>query len=474
MHRADAVISSQSKRPFAPVISILQTPYGLGLRIPNERPKTFEASLTAYCSPTPALFCTDQRLSDFHTILHRRHCCTSVAIPWQNSKLTEDGEMIPAAAVVEQSQNIQQGDGTMKSINYLLLSVLVTSSTVFPAEPWGLERGTPELQSAGTLAFGPDDVLFVGDTKSAAVFAIATGDTEGDSSNADININFLRAALSDVCDADVTINDLAANPRTGTVFISLTAGDTPAICRVDETERITRVSLEDVPFASVSLPDAPEDKVTKRGRRRRNPRQDAITDIAFYEDRILVSGLRSGKSPSSVREFSFPFSSIDKGTGIAIYHAAHGRAEDYSAARTFVTLMIDGEPNLLAAYVCTPLVKIPLNELRTEGDRIQATTVAELGNRNRPLDMISYTKDGADYLLLSNDRRGVMKITTSGLNENSGLSEPVRGGGLAGQTYETIESLNGVVQMDKLNDEYAIMLLVAENDDVSLKTVPLP
>lgn len=361
----------------------------------------------------------------------------------------------------------------MKTINCLLISVLVTSSTAFPAERWGLERGTPSLQTAGALAFGPDDILFVGDTKLASVFAIATGDTTGDSSDAKINIRGLRAVISDVYGAEVAINDLAANPRTGTVYVSLAAGDDPAICRIDGFGNIARVSLKDIPFATVSLPDAPEDKVTKRGRRKRNPRHDAITDIAFYEGRVLVSGLRSGEAPSSVREFSFPFSQIDKGTGIAIFHAAHGRAEDYAAARTFVTLMIDGEPSLLAAYVCTPLVKIPLKQLGTAVDRVRATTVAELGNRNRPLDMISYTKNGAGYLLLSNSRRGVMKITTSGLGENKGLSDPVRGGGTAGQSYETVESLKGVVQMDKLNDEHAIVL-VEGTDDVDLKTVPLP
>ena len=110
----------------------------------------------------------------------------------------------------------------MKVTTWLIWSVLWTSPVVLAVEPWGLEKGTPALQSAGALAFGPDDVLFVGDTKSAAVFAIATGDTNGDSSKADINIKGLRAALSDVCDAEATINDLAVNPRTGTVFISVT------------------------------------------------------------------------------------------------------------------------------------------------------------------------------------------------------------------------------------------------------------
>ena len=87
--------------------------------------------------------------------------------------------------------------------------------------------------------------------------------------------------------------------------------------------------------------------------------------------------------------------------------------------------------------------------------------------------MISYQKDGAEYLLLSNSARGVMKITTAGLSENKGLTEPVRGGGAEGQSYDTIASLQGVVQMDKLNDGHAVVL-VDNNGTLNLKTVALP
>lgn len=361
----------------------------------------------------------------------------------------------------------------MKSLVQLTLAVVLLPVAASAAEPWDLKKGTPDMKSAGALAFGPDDVLFIGDTKSATVFAIATGDTGNPTVGTVIAIDHIDQAISDVCGADASINDLATNPRTGTTFLSVTTNDGPAICQVDAGGKLTRLALTDVPFAKAVLPDAPEDKVVQRGRRNRNPRDDAITDIAFYEDRILVSGLRAGDAPSSVREFSFPFTEIDKGTGIAIYHAAHGREEDYAAARTFVTLMIDGEPNLLAAYTCTPLVKIPLNELREAGNTVQGTTVAELGNWNRPLDMISYSKNGADYLLLSNSKRGVMKITTSGLNSSEGLSEPVKGGGTAGQTYETIASLDGVIQMDKFDDDHAIVLIETDAG-TALKTVTLP
>ena len=39
------------------------------------------------------------------------------------------------------------------------------------------------------------------------------------------------------------------------------------------------------------------------------------------------------------------------------------------------------------------------------------TTIAELGAGNRPMDMIVYTKGGADYILMNNSSRGVMNET---------------------------------------------------------------
>ena len=40
-----------------------------------------------------------------------------------------------------------------------------------------MPSGKVELKSAGALAMGPDGILFVADTKGAAVVALATGDT---------------------------------------------------------------------------------------------------------------------------------------------------------------------------------------------------------------------------------------------------------------------------------------------------------
>jgi hypothetical protein len=67
-----------------------------------------------------------------------------------------------------------------------------------------------------------------------------------------------------------------------------------------------------------------------------------------------------------------------------------------------------------------------------------------------------------------------MKITTAGLKQAKTLTEPVSGGGTAGQKYETVDSMNGVVQMDRLNETSALVLMQAEGGPLNLKTVALP
>ncbi len=115
-----------------------------------------------------------------------------------------------------------------------------------------------------------------------------------------------------------------------------------------------------------------------------------------------------------------------------------------------------------------PIAKIKSNS------KVQGTTVAELGNMNRPLDMIVYKKEGQDFVLMANSNRGVMKISTDELGRESGLNEPVKGGRSAGQSYETIESLTDVVQLDKLDDLHAVVMIQPKDGPASIRTIDLP
>ena len=365
--------------------------------------------------------------------------------------------------------------------NKMILRALVVFFTGFGSvamavENHGLKSGTPELKSAVSLAFGPNGILFVGDAKAATVFALATGDQAGKPNAARVNLEGLEGKLAAAVGVDaktVTILDMATNPLSGSVFFSVASAGKPAIVKVTVDGAVSLLSLENIAYSKIMLADAPEDKAVKRGRRAINLRSDSITDLHFAGATVLVAGASNQASSASIREFSFPFVKADAGIGLEIFHAAHGRVEDYATPRVFVPFNIGGEPSVLAGFVCTPLVQFPIKSIES-GKKVRAKTVAELGNRNRPLDMIAYSKDAQDWLLIANSARGVMKVNTKDIEKQKGLSETVAGGQSAGLTYDTIADLKGVVQLDRLNSTHAVVVVKNTSGGHDLKTVPLP
>jgi hypothetical protein len=340
-----------------------------------------------------------------------------------------------------------------------------------------LKAGTPDLKSAGALAFGPDGVLFIGDSMGGAIFAVDTGDRKPSTSDASLNVEGIDAriaAMLGVEPREARINDLAVNPASGNAYLSVARGAgadaTPVLFRVQRGGEVEEVALESVKFAKAVLPDPPSAQNSRRGR---SQRLDAITDLAYVDGRVFVAGLSNEEFASKLRSIPFPFQQVDKGTSVEIYHGAHGRFETHSPVRTFVPFKIGGDPHLLAAYTCTPLVKFPVADLKP-GSKLQGTTVAELGNRNRPLDMVVYKKDGKVFLLLANNSRGVMKITTDGIDKADAITDPVRGGGTKGQAYQTIKELDGVVQLDKLDDAHALVLVQTDEGLHNLQTIEMP
>ena len=83
--------------------------------------------------------------------------------------------------------------------------------------------------------------------------------------------------------------------------------------------------------------------------------------------------------------------------------------------------------------------------------------MAELGAGNQPLDMIAYQKGGQEFLLMSNSRRGVMKIPTAGFASAQPITAPVPDG-TAGVPFETIASMTGVEQLDLLDAGRSVVI----------------
>ncbi len=356
--------------------------------------------------------------------------------------------------------------------------LLVTSAS---AANWteGMKAGKADVKSVSQLAFGPEGILFIADSKSAAVFALDTGDKKATPA-ATLKVEAINgkiAAMLGTSADQITITDMAVNPISHNAYIAVARGRSasaaPVIIRVDKSGKLEAVSLDKMKFSKAVLPDAPVDGVVGEGNRKSNPRMESITDIAFLEDRVLIAGLSNEEFSSSLRAIPFPFKTVANGTSVEIYHGAHGRFETRSPVRTFVPFKVGNEPQLLAAYTCTPLVQFPMKDL-APGAKIKGKTVAELGNRNRPLDMIVYQKDGKDYLLMANSSRGIMKISTDNIEGVESITAPVGGGGTKGLGYKTIDSWTGVEQLDRLDDKLALVVRRDENKVMTLESLPLP
>jgi hypothetical protein len=359
-------------------------------------------------------------------------------------------------------------------------SLALAAVLAVPSAAWaddltaGMTKGSADLKSAGPLAFAPEGILLVGDPAGAAVFAIATEDAKGNPEEVTLSVPSIDEKVAGALGTapnDILINDLAVNPSSGKVYLSVSRGRgpnaTPVLLCVDASGKIAPVALKDVKFSKAVLPNPP----APGGEGRSNQRAEAITDLAYADGRVIVAGLSSEEFASTLRSIPFPFKEADKGTGVEIFHGAHGRFETRSPVRTFALYKIGNQPHVLAAYTCTPLVKFPLSELRP-GAKVRGTTVAELGNRNRPLDMIVYQDGGKDFVLLANSSRGVMKISTENIDRAQGITEKIND--KAGQSYETIGTLKGVQELDRLNKGHAVVLIRADGGPLSLQTVKLP
>ena len=342
----------------------------------------------------------------------------------------------------------------------------------------GMVEGKLELQSAGPLAFGPDGVLFVADSKAAAVVAIATGDVKPGAGSALLKVEKINqqiAALLGTAADQILIVDLAVNPLSRNVYLSVSRGRgataLPVLVRVKTDGKLDVVALDSVKYSRAELPDAPADKLIGEGNRQSNPRLESITDITFVDGRLFVAGLANEEFASTLRAVPFPFKSVASGTMVEIYHGAHGRFETRAPVRTFAPFKIGNVDHLLTAYTCTPLVQFPISDLKP-GAKLQGKTIAELGNRNRPLDMIVYQRDGKHYLLMANSSRGVMKITTDNIAGAEGITAPVAD--KKGLTYETLADWTGVDQLDRFDAKHAVVVRRTDAGAMNLETLPLP
>ena len=138
------------------------------------------------------------------------------------------------------------------------------------------------------MAFGPDGILFVGDSLGAQIVAIDTGDTKAVATGS-VHVqgidSKIAAALGTTAD-QISIKDVVTNPVSKNVYISVSRGRgadaKAAILKLDPAGRMSEVGLDNVKYSVAALPN-PEKQSSER-----NP---TITQVRYVDGKVLVAGL---------------------------------------------------------------------------------------------------------------------------------------------------------------------------------------
>jgi hypothetical protein len=364
----------------------------------------------------------------------------------------------------------------MKKLFYVIamsmIFVLFIAADRSSTNPYGMKKGTPGIKSISALAFGSGGILFIGDSKSAAVFAIDTKDKTAADKAANVEIKNIDVKIAAALGTEVKnirIKDIAVNPVSKKIYCAVENMDgTPVLLKL-EGETIQPVSLKDIEFSTASIANVPgEDQKDNRGR---SLRESVISDLNFENGSVMLSGISNQEFSSTFRVIPFPFTDKQQQSSLEIYHAAHGRYETNSPIRTFTTTTLNGKKYLVASYTCTPLVLFAMDELQP-GKHVKGRTVGEFGAGNSPIDMITVKKGDNSFLVMANSSRPVMRVNYNKIAKYEGsLTEKVQESfSTAGVEFVTLPVVN-VLQMDKLDDSKVLVLQRKANGDLDLSTL---
>jgi len=335
-----------------------------------------------------------------------------------------------------------------------------------------------DINSISRLAAGPENVLFVADWKSARVHAITLPGAAQKPAGTTFNILDLDSVLSkQVGGAKVTIEDMVVRPGTAEAYIGVSYGaaKTPALIVVTSDQKARRVNLKAAKSTSIALRDAPTSNY--KFWRETPERSFTVTDMKWRDGELFIAGLSNQDFASTLRRVHYPFDSKQSVTSVEIYHTGHNLIETRAPIRAMSFATWGGKPYLVAAYTCTPIVTIPLEDLK-DGAHIRGRTIAELGYGNTPADMISYSKTAEgkteDFFLLVNFERGANVIPVSEVEAESsrpGMDKIVPYGQIAGMDV-TSAPLAGVMRVDNLDAKsFIVVRRQLEKDALQLVTI---
>ena len=293
-----------------------------------------------------------------------------------------------------------------------------------------------DMKFAGALTFSDDGVLFVGDNHNGAIYAFETPGEERSGKSAPLSIRNIDAKIAEILGVRLgalEINDMAVHPVSNEIYISITRIESfasqPAIVKISVDRDISLLDISSMTFQKQLLTDFPEGdtEFQVRGSGPMPPlprdaakgavaiRSLAIMDLEFYDGELFVAGVAYDSFQSSLRRISYPFDGTQSVTAVEMYHITHDQNESRAPIRAMSVQHVDGKPQLVAAYTCSPIVLVPLEQIE-DGAKISANTIIDMGN-GQPLDMIPFQMGDQPMLFVTNNSRSPQVIPVSGLSD---------------------------------------------------------
>ena len=196
-------------------------------------------------------------------------------------------------------------------------------------------------------------------------------------------MDFEAAVTKAVGSSDIRIEDLRARPETNEAYIAVSVGAArrPVIVVAQANGAVRVLNLKGMKTQRVELKEPIDWKYEFWNHI--PERSFTVTDMQWHNGKLYVAGLSNQNFASTLRVIDYPFDGRQDMSSVQIYHTSHDEMETRAPIREMTFATLSGKEYLIAAYMCTPLVTIPLDEIR-DGAQITGKTIAELGYGNTP------------------------------------------------------------------------------------------
>jgi hypothetical protein len=291
------------------------------------------------------------------------------------------------------------------------------------------------VQSISAMTFAPDGKLVVADWRVGALHALSLPpmprNPEASFNVLDLSDRLATTYRLDASAVRVTASALHIDGQFAVLALALgRKADAPAgLALVDAKGRVTALDLDAALVATQALGRAPGDAALWS---KQPARALLVTDLKTHGNELIVAGLTNSSFDSTLRRVPYPFTGAGSAVAVEMYHAVHNQIETRAPVRAFNIIDVAGQPTLLAAYTCTPLVTVPLADLK-DGARVRGKTIAELGFGNSPLGVLpfSITHQGqkSDWVLVANSAKAADLISLPEIvkaAQGEGLNKPVK------------------------------------------------